>query len=52
MIKINGDTIKFESKHELAELIDALSDQIEKSKEALPYCEELKDNLVAMADNW
>lgn len=52
MFKINGDTIKFESRHELAELIDALSNQIEKSKEPLPYCQELLNHLTAMAYNW
>lgn len=52
MFKINGDTIQFESRHELAEIIDALSNQIEKSKEPLPYCQELLFHLKSMSYNW
>lgn len=52
MIKLSGDTIQFESRHELAELIEALNNQIENSKEELPYCQELVNNLESMAWNW
>ena len=52
MKQINGDTIQFESRHELAEIIDVLSAEIEKSKEELPYAQKLCNHLENMLYNW
>lgn len=52
MKKVTGDTIQFESRYELREIIESLNKQIEKSKEELPHSQDLVELLDAMYMNW